>query len=134
MTWRALRLADLDEILARHLERRLDRLRTAAHEIDVAQAGRGVLDQAVGEALGGFGGEKRRMRVGELIELRAHGGEHVRMAVAEARDSRASRRVEIAPAFGVDDLDARAGDRDRHDNVRGAMQNMRHERQQWRVV
>ena len=33
----ALRLADLDKILARHLERRLDRLRTAAHQIDAAR-------------------------------------------------------------------------------------------------
>ncbi len=35
----ALRLTDLDKILARHLERRLDRLRTAADQIDVAQPG-----------------------------------------------------------------------------------------------
>src|ERR1700734_2180566 len=34
----ALRLADLDKILARHLERRRDRLRAAAHEMDVGQA------------------------------------------------------------------------------------------------
>ena len=31
----ALRLADLDKILARHLERRLDRLRAAADQIDM---------------------------------------------------------------------------------------------------
>ncbi len=80
----ALGLASLDEILARHLERRLDRLRTAAHEIDMAQSGRGVLDQAVGQALGGFGGEKARMRIGDHLELFAHRGEHVGMAVAEA--------------------------------------------------
>ena len=48
----ALRLADLDEILARHLERRLDRLRSAADEIDVIEPGRSVLDQTVGKALG----------------------------------------------------------------------------------
>ena len=80
----ALRLADLDEILARHLERRLHRLRAAAYQIDVIEAGGGVLDQTVGEAFGGLGGEKGGMRVGELIELLAHGGEHVRMSVAEA--------------------------------------------------
>ena len=80
----ALRLADLDEILARHLERRLDRLRTAAHQIDAIEAGGSVLDQTVGEAFGGLGGEKGGVRVGELIELLAHGGEHVRMSVAEA--------------------------------------------------
>ena len=80
----ALRLADLDEILARHLERRLDRLRAAADQIDMAKPGRGVLDQPVGEALGDFGGEKGRVRVGQRVELLAHGGEHVRMPMAEA--------------------------------------------------
>ncbi len=130
----ALRFAGLDEILARHLERRLDRLRTAAHEIDAIESGRRVLDQAVGEALGDIGGEEARMRIGERVELRAQGGEHVGMAVAEAGDGRASRRVEIAPAVGVDDLDAGAGNGDRHDNVCGAMQNMRHERFRWRVA
>src|SRR6185437_10338648 len=54
----ALRLAGLDEILARHFQRRLDSLRTAAGEIDVAHARWSVLDQAVGQALGGVGGEK----------------------------------------------------------------------------
>ena len=122
----ALRLADLDEILARHLERRLDRLRTAADEIDMAQPGRRVLDQAVGEALGGFGGEESGVRIGEGVELFAHGGEHVRVPVAKARDGRAARRVEIAAPVGVDDLDARAGNRDRHVNICSAVQNMRH--------
>ena len=130
----ALRLADLDKILARHLERRLDRLRAAAHQIDAIEAGGSVLDQTVGQTFGGLGSEKGGMRIGELIELFVHGREHVRMSVAEARDGRASRGVEIAPAFGVDDLDARAGDGDRHDSVRGAMQNMRHGRFRWRFV
>jgi hypothetical protein len=40
----ALRLADLNTLLARHLERRLDRFGTAADQIDMAQSGRGVLD------------------------------------------------------------------------------------------
>ncbi len=129
-----LRLADLDEILARHLERRLDRLRAAADQIDMAKPGRGVLDQPIGEALGGFGGEKGRVGVGQRIELPAHGGEHVGMPVAEAGDGRASRGVEVDATLGVDDLDARAGNRDRHHGVWRAMQNMRHDRQQWRVV
>ncbi len=80
----ALGLTDLDKILARHLERRLDRLRAAADQIDVAQPGRGVLDQPVGETLGDFGREKGRVRVGDRVELPPHGGEHVRMPMAEA--------------------------------------------------
>ena len=50
---RALRLADLDEVLARHLERRLDRFRAAADEIRVADAGRRRADQLVGERSAG---------------------------------------------------------------------------------
>ena len=122
----ALRLADLDKILARHLERRLDRLRAAAHEIDMAQTRRSILDQPVGEAFGDFGGEESGVRIGEGVELFMHRGEHVRVAVAEARDGRAARRVEIALAVGVDDLDPRAGDRDRHVIICSAMQYMRH--------
>ena len=79
-----LRLADLDEILARHLERRLDRLGTAADQIDMAHSGRRVLDQPVGEALGDFGGEKGRVRVGHRVELPPHRGEHVGMTMAKA--------------------------------------------------
>ena len=127
-------LTDLDKILARHLERRLDRFRAAADQVDMAEAGRSVLDQAVGQALGDLGGEKGRVRIGQRVELLAHRGHDVRMPVAEARDRRAARRVEVASTLSVDDLDARAGNRDRHPSVWGAMQNMRHDRQQWRVV
>src|SRR3546814_9288456 len=38
----ALRLALLDEVLPRHLQRRLDRLRTAAHQVDVVEPHRRV--------------------------------------------------------------------------------------------
>ena len=125
----ALRLADLDEKLPRHLERGLDRLRAAADEIDVAQARRSVLDQPIREPFGGLGGEKSRVGIGERVELFVHRGEHVGMAVAKARDRRAAGCVEIAPAIGVDDLDPRTGDRDRHVNICSAVQYMRH----WRV-
>ncbi len=126
-------LAGLDEILSRHLERRLDRLRAAADQIDMAHSGRRVLDQPVGKALGGLGGEKPRVSVGDRLELPAHRGEHVGMPMAEARDRRASRGVEVASTLGVDDLDAGTGNSDRHHGVCRAMQNVRHDRQQWRV-
>src|SRR6185437_12830668 len=45
----ALRLADLQEVLPRQLERRLDRLRTTADEIDPLDARRRALDQGIGE-------------------------------------------------------------------------------------
>ncbi len=65
----ALGLATLDEILPRHFQRRLDRFRSAAHEVGVADAGGGVGDQAVGEFLGDLGGEEAGMGIGELVEL-----------------------------------------------------------------
>ena len=73
-----LRLAALDEILARELERGLDRLRPAAHEKNVADAGRGMGDQIVGQFLCHLRGEKTRMRIGQRVELRAHRRQHLR--------------------------------------------------------
>ena len=122
----ALRLADLDEKLARHFERGLHRLRTAAHQIDVAQARRSVLDQAVGEAFGGLGGEESGMRIGEGVELFMHRGEHVRVPVAKARDGRAARRVEVPAPVSVKNLDPRAENRDRHVYCCGAVKYIRH--------
>src|SRR3546814_1899935 len=49
----ALRLADLDEVLARHLQRGFDGFRAARHEVGVAGAGRRVRHQLRGQALGG---------------------------------------------------------------------------------
>ena len=48
----ALRLAGLDEVLSRHLQRRLDRLGSARHEVGVADARRRILHQQVGQFLG----------------------------------------------------------------------------------
>ena len=121
-----LRLAGLDEILPRHLQRRLDRLRSAADQIDVIDPFGRVLDEPVGKALGGFAGEEGGVGVGEGVELPVQRRDHVGMAMAEAGHRRSAGGVEIAPAVRVEDLDARASDGDRHDGVRGAMQNVRH--------
>ncbi len=71
---RALRLADLDEVLARHLQRRLDRFRPAADEVRVAHAGRRRADQLVRKRFRGLGREEARVRVGEPVDLRVHRG------------------------------------------------------------
>ena len=102
----ALRLADLDEILARHLERGLHGLRAAADEIDVAGAGGPVGDEVLAQLLGDLRGEEAGVRVGELVELGVHGGQHVRVAVPEARHRRAARGIDILLAGGVPDVDA----------------------------
>src|SRR5216117_2164746 len=56
----ALRLSGLDEILARHLERRLDRFRSTRDEIDVPDPRRCIGDQRIGKLLGHLGGEETR--------------------------------------------------------------------------
>jgi hypothetical protein len=66
------------------------------------------------------------MSVSERIELSMQGSDHVRMAMAKAGHRGAAGGVQIAPAVGVDDLEARARDGDRVNSVCRAMQNMRH--------
>jgi hypothetical protein len=107
---RALRLADFHEVLARHLERRLHRLGTAAHQVHVAHAfGRGG-DQFIGQLLGHFAREEAGVGVGQRVELRVHGGQHLGVRMAERRNGRATRGIEVFAAFGVADEHAvRAG-------------------------
>src|SRR5262249_60541838 len=56
----ALRLGTFDEILARQLESRLDRLRSAADVEDVIEPRRRTRDEVVGELLGGLRCERAR--------------------------------------------------------------------------
>ncbi len=124
---RALRLPDLDEILARHLQRRLDRLRAPAHEIRMARPGRRRPDQAVGEFLGDPRGEEAGVRIGEPVRLRAHRRQHVGVSVAEAGNRGASTRVEVFLAGGVGDEHAAGGDGDGRRLPKVAVQDVRHE-------
>jgi hypothetical protein len=98
-----LRLPDLHEILPRHLEGRLDRLRAAGDEIDMAHAGRRVGDEIGAQALGRFRGEEARMGVGQPVELGMHGREHVRMRVPEAGHGGAARGIDVVPPLAVAD-------------------------------
>src|SRR5262249_57420527 len=68
----ALRLATFDEILARQLECRLDRLRSAADVEDVIEPHWRTRDEVVGKLLGGLRCEEARVRVFKMVELRAH--------------------------------------------------------------
>ena len=122
----ALRLAALGEILPRHLERRFDRFRSAAHQVGVADAVGGVGDQAVGEPFGNLGGEEAGMGIGKPVELLVQGRRHRGMAVAQAGHRGTTRRVDVALAGGVDDLDALAAGRDRQGSADLAMQDMGH--------
>ena len=62
----SLRLALLHEILPRHLQRRLDGLRPAADEVDVAGAARRVRDQVFGQLFGDLRREEARVRIGQI--------------------------------------------------------------------
>ena len=118
----ALRFAALDEVLPRHLQRRLDGFRPAADEVGVAHAGRRMRDQIIGQCLGDLSGEEARVCVGEAIDLRMHRGEHVAMRMPEARHRRAARRVEVSPPIGIDQRDAVAGDGGRQRELELPMQ------------
>ena len=103
MRYSPLRLAALDEILPRQLERRLDRLRSAADEEHVAETCRRVRDEVVGQLFGRLRGEEAGVRVFELVELRAHGGENVGMRMAEAGHRGAAGGVDVVLAGCVAD-------------------------------
>ena len=122
-----LRLAALDEILARELERGLDRLRPAADEEDVADARRRMGDQVVGQLLRRLRREEARMRIGEPVELRMHGRQHVRMRVPEAGHRRAARGVDVFLAGAVADHDALGARGDRIGMADLAMEDMGHD-------
>jgi hypothetical protein len=81
---RPLRLACLDEILPRHLQRRFHGLRAAADEIDVRDAFWRIRHQRISEPFGDLGGEEAGVGVGQLIDLLMQRRVDVRMAVAEA--------------------------------------------------
>ncbi len=65
-----------------------------------------MLDEIGAEVLRRLRREEARMRIGELVELGVHGGEHVGVAVAKARDRRAARGVDVLLAGRVPDADA----------------------------
>src|SRR5216684_6884275 len=123
-----LRLSAFDEILTRQFERSLDRLRAAADEKYVADAVRRVRDKIVRQLLGNLRGEEARMRIGELVDLLAHGAEHVRMRVPEAGHRRAPRGVDVFLAGAVANGDSVTAHRERIGMCDSAMKDMSHDR------
>ena len=100
-----LRLADLDEVLTPHLQRRLDRFGSARDEVRVAGPSRRAFDQQIRELLRNLGGEEARMHVGDAIDLRVHRGQHVGMRMAQAGDGGAARCVDVGASVRVRDHD-----------------------------
>ncbi len=123
-----LRLAAFDEILARELERGLDRLRAAADEKGMTHAVRRVRHEIVRQLLSNFCREKARMRVGEAVELLAHRCQDIGMRMAETRHRRTARGIDIVLARDVADGGAAAARGDGIGMADLAMKNIGHER------
>ena len=102
----SLRLADLDEVLARELQRGFHRLRAAAHEVNARHPARRVRDQLGRERLHGFVGEERGVREREPVGLGLDRCTDVEIAVAEAGDRSTAGAVEVALPGGVDQIRA----------------------------
>ena len=103
-----LRLAALDEILPGQLERGFDRFRAAADEGGVADTGRRMGSDFVGQLFGGLRREETGMRIFELVELLAHGLDDIGMSMAEAGYGGAAGGVEIFLALRVANINAAA--------------------------
>src|SRR5512134_1423664 len=134
---RALRLALLDEVLARELERRLDRLRAARDEVDLVEGLGRAGDERVGERLHRLVAEERGVREGQLFELALDRSDDRRVGVAKARYRGTARGVEVALAFLVEQVRAFAAHRHRVLQPRVAVENVGHRalilRPRWRA-
>ena len=102
----ALRLADLQHVLAGELQRRLGRLRAGGDEVGAGEAGRLVADENLGERLGRLVGVEAGVGVGEAVQLIAQRGQHARMAVPDGRDGGAAGPVDHGVAARVGQADA----------------------------
>ena len=76
-------MAALDEVLARQLERGLDRLRTPTDKKGVADAIRRMRNKIVSQFLRCLRGEEAGVRIGEPIKLHMHGRQYVGMRMPE---------------------------------------------------
>ena len=123
-----MRLAALNEILPRELQRRFDRLRSAADEERMAKTIRRVRDKVVGKPFCRLRGEEAGMGIFEPVELRAHGRDDVGMRMAETRHRGAAGGVDIFLARGVADEDAFRALRDRIGMVDLPVQDVGHDR------
>ncbi len=101
-------LSDFDLILAREFQRGLDRLGSAAGEVDgaAAEVFSGEREQFFGVLFGDRGGELAGVNELQLRGLLGHGGGNFGHAVADEVDGGGSGEIEILVAVGVPDVDA----------------------------
>ena len=122
----ALGLADLDEVLARQLERGFHRFGAAADEVDVAQPRGRARRQMLGQLFRRFTGEEAGVCVGELVDLAVQRRRHVRVAMAQARHRGATARIQITLTGRVDQPDPFAPHRAWRCDAQVAMDDVRH--------
>ena len=103
----------LEVILARELQRRLDRFRSAARVPDAIERSRRHFRDHRGQFFGGIAGEESRVDIFKARGLLRHRRDDFGMAVAEARHGRPAARVDIAPALLVDQVNSFSADGDR---------------------
>ena len=123
---RALGLADLHEVLARHLERGLHGLGAAADQVGVAGTFGRAAHQFLPQFLGHRSGEEAGVGIGQPVDLVMHGGDHVGMTVAQRGHGRTARGIDIAAPLRVADFQAAGGDGDGGRVVQVTMEHMAH--------
>ncbi len=117
----------LHKILTGHFEGRLDRLRSATHQIDMVETRRGILDQTIRQLLGDIGREEPGMRIGNRIELLVESRQDIGMSMAEAGYRGAPRCIDIARTVAVEQFNAFAADGNGHHGIGRAVKNMGHD-------
>lgn len=121
-----LRLADLDEILSRHLQACLDRLRAGGDEEGTGQAAGTIADQQVGQLLRRIGGEEGGVGICHAAGLGGDRLGHAFIAVPDTGDGGPSGGVHHRASVGQGHMDALAGDGARRRPAHVAMQNAAH--------
>ena len=102
----ALRLADLDKILARQFQRGLHRLGPARDEINAVYPLGRMGNRLVGQRLGGGGCEKTGVGKGNRVQLRLDRRGHLGVAMAQTRHGSAARSVKIGFAVHIIQVNA----------------------------
>ena len=106
-------LAAREVVGARHLERRLDRLRAARHRVDGRVVERQDRADLGGVRLERLARERGAVRVGDAAACVRHHGRDLAPPVADVDDDRAAGGVEVRPPVGVADGRALGPHRDR---------------------
>ena len=99
-------LPDLDEILPRHFQCRLDGFRAAGHEIDFVDPVWRHADEQIRQFFGGGGGKERSMGEWESVRLGLDRLYDIGIGMTEATDRGAAGTVQVTLAVRVNNIDS----------------------------